>query len=157
MPLGDQFPADGIFGLGFSKISALKVPPPVENLNKSSQLPQDILSFLLSDIPGRSELIVGDVNRSAFERHTRVSIPVTDEGYWQVTLGGIGRSAPQVPGSEKPAIVDTGTTLIIVPTDMADDYFSGVSGAQCINGICTGMSHLYVRAESPHRIPCSSM
>lgn len=138
-----QFPADGIFGAGFKEISSLGLTPLVENLNQSGQLPQTYLSFMLSDIPGRSELIVGDANYTAFKNDTLVCASVTKEGYWQITLGAISRSGHQASGSVQiTAIADTGTTLIIVPTAIATNYFSGVPGAACTNGLCTGASRL---------------
>lgn len=140
----EAFPPAGIFGLAFGEISISNEPTPAENLNKSGQLPEPIFSFRLSDIPGLSELVVGGANYTAFKNDTRVCAPVTKKGFWQISLGGLRRSDHQVLGSiNYPAIVDTGTTLIIVPTAMANDYFSGISGAQCTTGTCTGMSRLF--------------
>lgn len=151
MPFLNQFPADGIFGLGFGKISGLHITPPVENLQKRKDLPEGFLSFQLSDVPGESELIIGDANHSAFKSNTLAYSPLTGEGYWQIILEGISRSSSHAPAATYvPAIVDTGTTLIVVPTDIADAYFSNVD-ADCSEDICAGTSHLY----TPHRTAAS--
>lgn len=120
----------------------------MENLNESSLLPQKFFSFRLSTNPGESGLTIGGVDNAAFERETLVSVPVTDKGYWQVNLGGISRLNHTVPGSvNTPAIVDTGTTLILVSEAIADSYYAGISGFKCVpNGICTGTSRPYIIA-----------
>ena len=95
-------------------------------------------------------MIIGDANYTAFKNDTRVSVPVTLEGYWQVVLGALSRLGQQVIGSTNiPAIIDTGTTLILTDEDIATNYFSVIPGARCgPDGVCTGASLLYVYVES---------
>ena len=136
----------------------------VENLNKSSILPEKLFSFKFSTTPGESELIIGGANIAAFESDTLVSVPVTEhrglQGFWQIDLGGISRPNHTVPESVNvPAIVDTGNTVIFVPQAIADSYYAGIFGAICLidTGKCTGASYLYITAGSLHSTSCSSM
>ncbi|KAG6369343.1 aspartic peptidase domain-containing protein [Boletus reticuloceps] len=135
-----RYEPDGLSGLGFSEISNLDGPTLMENLKESGQLPRFLFSFKLSDTAGQSELTIGDADYAAFKNETLVSVPVTVKGYWQVVLGGISSPSHEIAQSVNfPAIVDTGTTLIMAPREIVDDYFSGIPGSNCMttDGICT--------------------
>lgn len=117
----------------------------MQNLNESRQLPLPYFSFKFSTKTGESELIIGDADYAAFRNDTRVSVPVTQEGYWQVVLGAFSRLGHQVGSTNLPTIIDTGTTLILTDEATANSYFSDIRGAKCgPNGVCTGASLLYV-------------
>ncbi|KAG8212929.1 aspartic peptidase domain-containing protein [Butyriboletus roseoflavus] len=133
------FPADGIAGLGFPEISSMGGNTLMQNLNESSLLPQRFFGFKLSTEPGESKLTIGGADDAAFVSDTLVSVPVTKEGYWQIYLGGISRPNHTVPGSvDVAAIVDTGTTLILVSKEIADSYYAGIPDAKCVpDGMCT--------------------
>ncbi|KAF8442210.1 aspartic peptidase domain-containing protein [Boletus edulis BED1] len=135
-----NYKPDGLSGLGFSEISDLDGPTLMENLKESGQLPRFLFSFKLSDTAGQSELTVGDADYAAFKNETLVSVPVTVKGYWQVVLGGISSPSHEIAQSVNfPAIIDTGTTLIMAPREIVDDYFSGIPGSNCMttDGTCT--------------------
>ncbi|KAH0833493.1 aspartic peptidase domain-containing protein [Lanmaoa asiatica] len=136
---GNGYAADGLSGLAFPNISDLSMPPLMQNLNESGQLPQRFFSFKLSTTTGQSELIIGGADNAAFKNDTLVSVPVTKQAYWQVELGRISRPSNPVPESiGAPAVIDTGTTLILVSSTIANSYYSGISGAKCgPDGICT--------------------
>ena len=130
----------------------------MDNLNTSGQLPQPVFSFRFSTTPGESELIIGDVNNTAFNNNTLVNVPVTRKAYWEVRLDKIASPTHDVQESmNAPAIIDTGTTLILGPRAIVYDYYSDVSGSKCRgDGVCTGASRLDVR-NSLDLSPCSSM
>lgn len=156
-----NFPADGISGLAFPEISTLGRPL-MQNLNESDQLPQRVFGFKLSTTPGQSELTIGGVDPAAFKNNTLVCVPVTKQGYWQVVLGGISRPNYTVPESiNTPAIIDTGTTLILVSRTIANRYFSNIPGAKSIPfdtfTIYTSASSSYFNVEALHSTSCSSM
>lgn len=148
---GYDFPADGISGLAFPEISSLRVRTLMQNLNESRQLPNRFFSFKLSTTPGQSNMIIGDADYTAFKNDTLVSVDVTEEGYWQVSLGWISRPDHIVPGTTGlPAIIDTGTTLILMPSAVANSYYSDIPGAKSMQGgVYTSASRLYINLESP--------
>ncbi|KAN0092657.1 Aspartic peptidase domain containing protein [Tylopilus felleus] len=126
-----NFQPDGLAGLAFLEVSTLRASTLMQNLNASGQLSRPVFSFKFSTRDGQSELVVGDVDQAAFQANTVVSVPVTQEGYWQVTLDGISSPTHKVNSTSNiPAIIDTGTTLIVAPKDIVLDYFSDIPGAQ---------------------------
>lgn len=141
-----NFQPDGLAGLAFLEVSTLRASTLMQNLNASGQLSRPVFSFKFSTRDGQSELVVGDVDQAAFQANTVVSVPVTQEGYWQVTLDGISSPTHKVNSTSNiPAIIDTGTTLIVAPKDIVLDYFSDIPGAQCRNdNICTGEIRLSI-------------
>ncbi|KAF8839262.1 acid protease [Paxillus ammoniavirescens] len=122
---------DGLSGLAFPELSALENIPLMQALNESNQLPQKVLSFKFSTVQGQSELTIGGTNTALFKNDTLVFTPVTQRGYWQVNMGGVSNPHRLVPESvNKPAIVDTGTTLIMTTTDIAESYYKDIPEAQ---------------------------
>ncbi|KAF8553919.1 acid protease [Imleria badia] len=134
-----NFLPDGLSGLAFREISNLRPPTLMDNLNATGLLPRPVFSFKFSALANKSELIIGDVDNTTYKSNTLVSVPVTQKGYWQVNLDRLSSSTRQVgPSRNTSAIIDTGTTLILAPKAIVDDYFSTTEGAQCLpNGICT--------------------
>lgn len=52
-------------------------------------------------------------------------------GFWQFTAGGYSvGSSSSASGSIGASIADTGTTLLLLPDDVVDDYYSSVSSAK---------------------------
>lgn len=159
MQFGYDFPPDGISGLAFPEISSLSARTLMQNLNESSQLPRRFFSFRLSTTLGQSHMIIGDADYTAFKNDTLVSVNVTKEGYWQVLLGWISRPDHVIPETiDQPAIIDTGTTLILMPSATADRYYSGIPGVKSTeDGLYTSALRLYINSESLHSTSCSSM
>ena len=127
-----------MFGLGFRDFN---VTMPVENLNKSGQLLQCLFSLMLSDIPGRSELITGDVNDTAFNNDTRVYTHVTQQGFWQIEFWPTSPGGQVLKTTNEPAIVGASVLFLLLSYLAALSYFAGVPDAQCDDGgIYTGAS-----------------
>jgi hypothetical protein len=57
-------------------------------------------------------------------------VPVTEKKYWQVDLTGIEVKGLNTLNSTMTAIVDTGTTLIIVPPSVSKAIHSVIPGSQ---------------------------
>ena len=114
---------------------------PVENLNKSGQLLQCLFSLMLSDIPGRSELITGDVNDTAFNDDTRVYTHVTQQGFLQIEFWPTSPGGQVLKTTNEPAIVGASVLFLLLSYLAALSYFAGVPDAQCDDGgIYTGAS-----------------
>lgn len=142
-----NFHPDGLSGLAFKEISNLRPPTLMDNLNGTGLLPRPVFSFKFSTVAGGSELIIGDVDKDAYKSDTLVSVPVTKKGYWEVNLDKISSPNRQIRASfNTSVIIDTGTTLILGPKQIVDNYYSDIPGAKCEpTGICTGTSRLYLR------------
>jgi cathepsin D len=74
-----------------------------------------------------SELFIGGVN-TALTSGKLTTVPVTTQGYWQVSMDAVSVSGKSViPKIE--AIVDTGTTLIVGTTDTVATFYKSIKGA----------------------------
>ncbi|KAI0048765.1 acid protease [Auriscalpium vulgare] len=107
----DQFPPDGLMGMGFPSISHYNATPFFQTLTEQGEVVFSVFSFKLA--PSGSELFLGGAN-SAFYRGSFTYVPVTIEGYWQTRFDNISVNGhPIVFESRRDCIIDTGTTLIV--------------------------------------------
>lgn len=72
----DQFPADGVFGMGFEDISAFKQPPFIQTLVTENLLDQPVFSFKLNTTG--SELLLGGTNSQLYKGDFTY-VPVTEK------------------------------------------------------------------------------
>jgi hypothetical protein len=76
-------------------------------------------------------MVIGGTNTSLYHSETLTYVPVTDKGYWQVVLDGISRSGEKVIESQAaPAIIDTGTTMVITSLPIAQSFYANIPGAK---------------------------
>jgi cathepsin D len=73
-------------------------------------------------------LSLGGTNTALYQQGNLSYTPVTDAGYWEVTLDQVSRAGVPVGEPEASSIIDTGTTLIVTDTDSAASYFAGIPG-----------------------------
>jgi saccharopepsin len=109
---------DGILGLGFDTISVNKIPPPFYSMIDQDLLDEPVFAFYLGDTTDESEAIFGGIDESHYTGKM-VNIPVRRKAYWEVTLDSIafgGESAEMDMG----AILDTGTSLLALPSTIAE-------------------------------------
>ncbi|KAJ2331225.1 aspartic proteinase precursor [Coemansia sp. RSA 2673] len=115
---------DGVFGLGFPKLSRIQADPPLYTMIQNGLLEKPVFSFWVRE--GKNgqhaggEVVLGGVNERRFEGRTR-TIPIVRKMYWEVELNGLLINENQVPNiSSQTAIIDTGTALIVLPAVDAD-------------------------------------
>ncbi|KAJ2698808.1 aspartic proteinase precursor [Coemansia sp. IMI 209128] len=115
---------DGVFGLGFPKLSRIQADPPLYTMIQEGLLEKPEFSFWVRE--GKNgqhaggEVVLGGVNERRFEGRAR-NIPIVRKMYWEVELNGLLINENQVPNiSSQTAIVDTGTALIVLPAVDAD-------------------------------------
>ncbi|KAF7727667.1 hypothetical protein EC973_007325 [Apophysomyces ossiformis] len=135
MDLAQDTYLDGIFGLGFPSLSytGLKTPV-VEALRQQGVVDRSIVSFWLgrSKDAGRGEVMFGASNPAHYEGELKY-VPVSHQKYWQVDLTDVsldGKSIMNGTGAGIGAIMDTGTTLIVLPTQLSRTIHSAISGAK---------------------------
>jgi hypothetical protein len=110
---------DGICGMGWDDISVDGVTTPLRAIVRSHELTENVFAFYLGNNGAAGELVVGGVNPKHYTGDFSY-LPVIDtvpgkRGYWAINLDGMsvgGKSAT----SAKKAIVDSGTSLIAVPS-----------------------------------------
>ncbi|KAL4252095.1 peptidase A1 family protein [Abortiporus biennis] len=124
----DSFPADGLVGLGYQSISHFDAPPLFQSLVSQGKTPSPVFAFKLSH--QGSELVLGGVNADHFEGDFAWT-PVTKQGYWQVNMDHVLVQGQQVLDQQS-AIIDTGTTMVIGPSEEVQKLYSGIPGSRSI-------------------------
>ncbi|KAF9989789.1 hypothetical protein BGZ75_004966 [Mortierella antarctica] len=121
---------DGILGLAYNTISCVPgTLTPMDNLVKQNLIQSPVFSVWLgrSTEGGGGEYRFGGYDRSRFEGDL-TWVPVTKKRYWQVKCEGLffGDVDLNLKGE---AIIDTGTTLVIVPTKVAKAIHAHIPGS----------------------------
>lgn len=114
---------DGIFGLGYDRISVRGVVPPFYSMVEQQLIDSPIFSFWLGDADAGNgmggELVFGGIDESHFTGDIHWA-PVRRKGYWEVELEKVVLGGEEVEMEDTGAAIDTGTSLLAVPTIVAD-------------------------------------
>lgn len=113
---------DGIFGLGFQEISMDNVVPPIYNLVAQNLISQPTFSLYLNrnntgivESTSGGILLLGPKDPSLYSG-CMTYVPLSQVGYWQITVGSVRMgSGDSLLCSNCEAIIDVGTSLIVVP------------------------------------------
>ncbi|KAI8330764.1 aspartic peptidase domain-containing protein [Chlamydoabsidia padenii] len=119
-------PFDGIFGLGLAPLASSQQPPPFYTMMQSGLVDEAVFALYVQGRGG--ELDFGGIDPSRFQGDHLVYAPLADDHYWQIQLDEITLGASVNLGGRK-AIVDSGTTLMIVTPDDADVIHAAIPGA----------------------------
>lgn len=127
---------DGILGLGFDTISVNKIVPPFYNMIDQGLLDEPVFAFYLSDTANESEeseVIFGGVDNAHFTGKMTY-IPLRRKAYWEVDLDAItfGEDTASLDGTG--VILDTGTSLIALPSDIAELLNAQIGAKKSYNG-----------------------
>ncbi|XP_003798803.1 pepsin A [Otolemur garnettii] len=110
-------PFDGILGLAYPSISSSGATPVFDNMWNQGLVSQDLFSvFLSSNDQSGSVVMFGGIDSSYYTGELNW-IPLSSEGYWQITVDSITMNGEPIACSQGcQAIVDTGTSLLSGPT-----------------------------------------
>lgn len=124
---------DGILGLGYDSISVNGIVPPFYNMLKDKSLDEPVFAFYLGNTDQESEVVFGGVDEDHYEGKV-TKLPVRRKAYWEVELNEIkfGKSSAKL--EDTGAIVDTGTSLIALPTTLAELLNSQIGAKKGYNG-----------------------
>jgi hypothetical protein len=111
---------DGICGLGWDDISVDHVETPLRALVNSGKLQERVFAFYLGSGGAVGELVLGGVDPKHYTGDFAYT-PVIDmvpgkKGYWTVAMDDFKVKGQSVTSVRK-AIVDSGTSLLVVPTE----------------------------------------
>ncbi|GAA5993312.1 hypothetical protein JCM10908_001424 [Rhodotorula pacifica] len=150
----NYYPISGLFGLGFGTISASGYAPWFERLIESGQLAQQYFSMYFvraADVTQQAEgslsgaqLCIGCVDSSKYTGDISWN-PVLSEGFWSVAMDGILINGTMVQGTAVRAALDSGTTLIQLPTTAANAFFAKIPG-----------SRTSASADGSYVVPCTT-
>jgi len=114
---------DGILGLGYDRISVNKIPPPFYNMLDQDLLDEPVFSFYLNDNNDKggaeSEVTFGGIDDSHYTGKM-TKIPLRRKAYWEVDLDAITFGDQTAEIDNTGAILDTGTSLIALPSTIAE-------------------------------------
>ena len=114
---------DGILGLGYDTISVNKIPPPFYNMVEEGLLDEPVFAFYLGDTANgeedESEVIFGGVNKDHYTGKM-TNIPLRRKAYWEVDLDAITFGKDTAELDNTGVILDTGTSLIALPSTLAE-------------------------------------
>jgi len=111
---------DGIFGLGYDTISVLGVVPPFYNLVNQGLVDEAVFGFYLAYADGATggQMTLGGVDSNHFEGDLDW-YNVRRKGYWEIDLNKIKLGDEEVE-LEGGAVIDTGSSLIVLETALAE-------------------------------------
>ncbi|KZT25193.1 acid protease [Neolentinus lepideus HHB14362 ss-1] len=122
----DNFPADGLMGMGYKSISEYDADPVFASLVAQGQTTEPVFAFNLASTG--SELFIGGTDGSKYTGGLTYT-PVTNQGYWQVNLQSVEFRGRQVLG-QIDSIIDTGTTLIVGDEGRVRELYDAIPGSQ---------------------------
>jgi hypothetical protein len=111
---------DGICGMGWDDISVDGVETPLRALVNSGSLDEPVFAFYLGSGGADGELTIGGVNSARYTGDFHY-VPVVEmipgkTGYWEIVLDDVQVNGASI-SSAKRGVVDSGTSLMVVPTN----------------------------------------
>lgn len=116
-------PFDGVLGLGYASLARAAITPPFQNMVDKQLLAEPVFSFWLSRT--EQKRAVGGELRFGSIDHDRYSgdlhwFPVLRQQYWEVGMPHVRLSSKSsLSHAKSRAVLDTGTSLIVCPTEFA--------------------------------------
>ncbi|EGN99098.1 hypothetical protein SERLA73DRAFT_160630 [Serpula lacrymans var. lacrymans S7.3] len=137
----DTVPFDGLMGLAQSTLSEEGVPTPVESLASAGLISSAITSFKisrLSDQLNDGEVTFGGLDATKFVANSLVTFAnVNTQGFWEGAMTALTVNGADSGLTNRTAILDTGTTLVMAPPQDAATINQMLGGACDSQGTCT--------------------
>lgn len=110
---------DGILGLGYDTISVNKMVPPFYQMVNQKLIDEPVFAFYLGSEDQGSEAVFGGVDKDHYEGKIEY-IPLRRKAYWEVDFNSIAFGDEVAELENTGVILDTGTSLNTLPTDLAE-------------------------------------
>lgn len=159
-PQSLQAPTSGIMGMGFQSLAQSRATPFWEVLVQQNKLKTNAFTFQMArnvrtasqtSISPGGVFTLGEIDPEQYSGNINYVNLSGQEGYWTIPLQAltVNGQTGNINGDGTSAI-DTGTTLIIAPPNIADQIYSQIPGA---GPISSGFSS---SSQGMYAIPCSS-
>ncbi|CDO75586.1 hypothetical protein BN946_scf184858.g26 [Trametes cinnabarina] len=125
---------DGILGLAYDTISVNHIVPPFYNMINQKLIETPVFSFRLgaSEDDG-GEAVFGGIDNNAYTGKIDY-VPVRRKAYWEVELEKVALGDDELELNQTGAAIDTGTSLIALPTDIAEMLNTQIGATKSWNG-----------------------
>lgn len=110
---------DGILGLGYDTISVNKIVPPFYQMVKQKAVDAPVFAFYLGTEDKQSEVVFGGIDESHYQGKIEY-IPLRRKAYWEVDFDAIAFGDEVAELENTGVILDTGTSLNTLPSDLAE-------------------------------------
>jgi len=124
---------DGILGLAYDRISVNGAVPPVYNMINQGLLAEPLFTFRVGEQPDGGEAVFGGIDPSHYKGKIHY-VPVRRKAYWEVELESVTLGDDTLELENTGAAIDTGTSLIALPTDVAEMINAQIGAKKSWNG-----------------------
>ncbi|RIB30112.1 aspartic peptidase domain-containing protein [Gigaspora rosea] len=124
-------------GMALDQISAEQAITPFSNMVSQKSVENPFFGFHLQrskDKGDTGSLTLGGVDNSKFVGNITFSKLVNKKGFWEIKLDDASVNGKALDFNGRNAIIDTGTTLVIIPLQDAEKIHKQIPGATKING-----------------------
>jgi saccharopepsin len=124
---------DGIMGLGYETISVNKIPPPFYNMISQGLIEDPVFAFYLCSTDQESEVTFGGIDEEHYSGEL-IYLPLRRKAYWEVSLDSLTFGDDTAILENTGAILDTGTSLIVLPATLAELLNNEIGAKKGWNG-----------------------
>ncbi|KIY71480.1 Asp-domain-containing protein, partial [Cylindrobasidium torrendii FP15055 ss-10] len=125
---------DGILGLAYDTIAVNHITPPFYEMVNKGLLDKPVFAFRVgSSEEDGGEATFGGIDESAFTGEITYA-PVRRKAYWEVELSQVSLGDDVLELENTGAAIDTGTSLIALPTDVAEMINTQIGAKKSWNG-----------------------
>ncbi|KAJ7131940.1 acid protease [Mycena filopes] len=146
-------PVDGLMGLGRAGLTKQRIPnqdlgppTPVRALVNGRYIKAAITSYRLprsSDDMDNGEITFGGLDPTKFDPTTLVTMKGRDDGVFLVPVDGVSVNGDDVGVESTLAVMDTGTTPLVVPQNVSDSIHTRIPGHE-------------LQPSGKYNIPCNT-
>ena len=88
----------------------------------------------VADGENNGELVFGQADTSKFDSSTTQTLPVSsNNGFWQIAMPAVTVNGQDI-STNRQAILDTGTSLILAPFNDANAFHAQIQGSKSLEG-----------------------
>jgi saccharopepsin len=124
---------DGILGLGYNSISVNQIVPPFYKMIEQGLVDEPVFAFYLAHENDQSEAVFGGFDKDKFEGKV-TWIPLRRKAYWEVDLDAISFGDETAELESTGVILDTGTSLNVLPSSLAELLNKEMGATRGYNG-----------------------
>lgn len=124
---------DGILGLGYDTISVNHIVPPFYQMIEQGLLDEPVFAFYLGDSEEGSVATFGGLDKAHYDGKIEY-IPLRRKAYWEVDLDFIAFGDEVAELDDTGVILDTGTSLNVIPSSLAELLNAEMGAKKGFNG-----------------------